>query len=298
MQTVTITAIEPLTLLARGKVRDIYEVDDEHLLLVTTDRLSAFDVVLPDAIPLKGAVLNSITIFWMEFFADLVANHLVATDVRDFPAMLQPFADQLAGRSVIVRRASPLPVECIVRGFITGSGWQDYQRTGSISGHRLPEGLLESDMLSTPIFTPSTKAEVGDHDENITVERARELVGDERMQRVEALSLGIYTRAREYAREKSILIADTKFEFGTIGDQLVLIDEVLTPDSSRFWPLDNYATGRAQQSFDKQVVRDYLTGIGFNKQPPGPRLPAELIEQTSKRYLEIHELLTGTKLAV
>jgi phosphoribosylaminoimidazole-succinocarboxamide synthase len=297
VKTVSQTSITAYPLVHRGKVRDIYEIDATTLLMVTTDRLSAFDVVLPDPIPLKGAVLNQMTLFWMDVFKDMVANHILAADVTDFPADLKPHADELSGRAVVVRKAKPLPIECIVRGYITGSGWKDYQRTGSVCGHALPQGLLESQELSTPLFTPSTKAEIGDHDENITVEQATALAGAEVAAQAEELSLGIYTKARDYARERGILIADTKFEFGLKNGRMLLIDEVLTPDSSRFWPADDYTEGKGQKSFDKQFVRDYLVSIGFKKQPPGPNLPEDVIAKTRDKYLEAFNRLTGRELA-
>ncbi|EPR37420.1 Phosphoribosylaminoimidazole-succinocarboxamide synthase [Desulfovibrio sp. X2] len=298
MKIVSKTNIPEYPLLSRGKVRDIYAVGDDELLIVTTDRLSAFDVILPDAIPFKGAVLNQITLFWMERFKDLVPNHVVADRIELFPENLRAYADELEGRSVIVKKASPLPIECIVRGYITGSGWKDYKKTGKVSGHALPEGLLESQELPEPLFTPSTKAEIGAHDENITVDRAGELIGGDVLREVERISLEIYRQARNYARNCGIIIADTKFEFGIKGGQLLWIDEALTPDSSRFWPMDGYEPGHGQPSFDKQFVRDYLEEIGFNKQPPAPHLPPELVEKTSRTYMRIFEMLTGSKLKV
>ncbi len=298
MKTVIQTDIKEYPLLHRGKVRDIYEIDSERLLIVTTDRISAFDVVLPDPVPLKGAILNQITLFWMDMFKDLAENHVLASDPRDFPAGLAPYAEELAGRAVLVKRAKPLSIECIVRGYITGSGWKDYRKTGAVSGHKLPEGLKESDMLATPLFTPSTKAEIGLHDENITVEQAKDMAGRELVAQVERLSIEIYSQAREYARSRGIIIADTKFEFGVADGRLLLIDEVLTPDSSRFWPVDGYMPGRGQPSFDKQFVRDWLERVGFDKKPPAPSLPRDVIEKTRDKYLEAYERLTGSKLDV
>jgi phosphoribosylaminoimidazole-succinocarboxamide synthase len=298
MHVLTHTDIPALNLISRGKVRDIYEVTPETLLIVTTDRMSAFDVVLPDPIPYKGVVLNQLTLFWLNKMAGIVANHLLAKDVADFPKLLQPFRDQLQGRSVLVRKARPLPVECIVRGHITGSGWKDYQKTGQVCGHQLPPGLLESQQLPHPLFTPSTKADVGRHDENISVHQAETMVGPELLSRVQDISLKIYSRARDYAWVLGIIIADTKFEFGLAGDSLLLIDEVLTPDSSRFWPVKDYMPGRSQPSFDKQYLRDWLTRSGWNKQAPGPNLPRDVIEQTRDRYLEAYAKLTGQKLAI
>jgi len=283
-------------------VRDIYATGPDTLLIVTTDRISAFDVIMDDPIPHKGVVLNQITLFWMEMFADLVPNHLLATDVKDFPAALKPHADMLEGRSVIVRRAAPLPIECIVRGYITGSGWKDYQKTGSVCGHQLPQGLRESDKLATPLFTPSTKADLGDHDENISVAEAMRITGEALASKAQELALGIYTNAREYAEKRGIIIADTKFEFGAVkegaDERLILIDEVLTPDSSRFWPMSDYAPGRGQMSFDKQFLRDWLEDIKFNKRPPAPKIPQDIIDQTRAKYLEAYRLLTGRELGV
>ncbi|WP_449243368.1 phosphoribosylaminoimidazolesuccinocarboxamide synthase [Desulfovibrio sp.] len=295
---VVTTDIKEFKLASRGKVRDIYEIDPSTLLIVTTDRISAFDVVMPDPIPLKGVILNQITLFWMKMMEDLVGNHILAADTADFPKALAPYSAILRGRSVLVRKAKPLPSECIVRGYIAGSGWKDYQKTGMVSGHKLPQGLRESDMLETPLFTPSTKAEIGQHDENITVDQAAAMLGPELMGKVQDLSLAIYSRARTHARTRGILIADTKFEFGATADGLLLIDEVLTPDSSRFWPADGYAPGRGQPSFDKQFLRDWLEEIGFDKRPPAPRIPAEIAEKTQEKYLEAYRLLTGTELAV
>ena len=297
MHAVAQTDIPALTLRSRGKVRDIYDLSPESLLIVTTDRISAYDVIMPDPIPQKGVILNQITLFWMEMFKDLVPNHLLATQPADFPAVCAPYADQLEGRAVVAKKAKPLPIECIVRGFITGSGLKDYKATGKVSGHALPAGLVESDMLPEPLFTPSTKADLGAHDENITLAKAKDMLGTELCAKVEALSLAMYAKARDYARERGIIIADTKFEFGLTDDGLILIDEVLTPDSSRFWPADGYAPGKSQPSFDKQYLRDWLTSIGFSKQPPAPHLPADVVEKTREKYLTAYEILTGKKLA-
>ncbi len=298
MKPVIETDIKDYPLLSRGKVRDIYDIDEETLLIVTSDRISAYDVIMPDPIPQKGVVLNQITLFWMEMMEDLVENHIIASAVDDFPEPLKAYRDQLEGRAVLVKKAKPLPIECIVRGFITGSGWNDYRKTGNVCGHVLPADLQESDMLKEPLFTPSTKADLGDHDENITLDKAAELVGEEMMRKVEKLSLDIYSRARDYAKQRGILIADTKFEFGTIGDRLILIDEVLTPDSSRFWPMEGYAPGKSQPSFDKQFLRDWLVDIGFNKQPPGPAIPQDINDQTRSKYVEAYRLLTGQDLGI
>ncbi len=297
MPAVTETDIKAYSLRSRGKVRDIYELSPESLLIVTTDRISAYDVIMPDPIPQKGVILNQITLFWMDMFKDLIPNHLLATETEDFPADLAPFADILAGRSVVAKKAKPLPIECIVRGFITGSGLKDYQATGTVCGHALPAGLTESDILPEPIFTPSTKAELGAHDENITLAKAKDLLGAELLAQVEAVSLSMYAKARDYARARGIIIADTKFEFGLTDEGLILIDEVLTPDSSRFWPAEGYAPGKSQPSFDKQYLRDWLTSIGFAKKPPAPRLPADVVEKTREKYLTAYEILTGKKLA-
>ncbi|MFZ5586864.1 MAG: phosphoribosylaminoimidazolesuccinocarboxamide synthase [Thermodesulfobacteriota bacterium] len=292
MSAVMETNLPDLKLVGRGKVRDIYDLG-EHLLIVASDRLSAFDVVLPDAIPDKGKVLTQISVFWFGQMADLTPNHLVAWRMEDMPAKLQPHRDQLEGRSMLVKKCKPLPIEVIVRGYLAGSGWSDYKKTGQVCGYKLPAGLRESDRLPEPLFTPSTKAEQGAHDENIDLIQAEKLVGVELAQEVARRALAIYGRARDLAAKAGIIIADTKFEFGALDGELILIDEVLTPDSSRFWPADDYQPGRGQQSFDKQYVRDYLESIGFNKQPPAPRLPAEVIEGTRARYLEALTRLTG-----
>lgn len=292
------TTISEYELVSKGKVRDIYAIDDDKLLLVTTDRISAFDVVMPDPIEDKGKVLNQITLFWMEMMADMVPNHIIATNVDDYPEPLHKYKEVLQDRSVLVKKAKPLPIECIVRGFITGSGWADYQKTGKVCGHDLPANLQESEMLEKALFTPSTKADLGDHDENITLDQAADLIGEEMMRKVEKLALDIYTRARDYAKERGILIADTKFEFGLLDGELILIDEVLTPDSSRFWPMDGYKAGQSQPSFDKQYFRDWLVEIGFNKQPPAPSVPEDIAAQTRAKYMEAYKLLTGSELEV
>ena len=298
MAAVLETNITEYPLISKGKVRDIYEIDENTLLLVTTDRISAFDVVMPDPIEDKGKVLNQITLFWMDMMKDLVSNHIIATDVDDYPEPLHKYKSELQDRSVLVRKAKPLPIECIVRGFITGSGWADYLKTGEVCGHKLPEGLRESEMLETALFTPSTKADLGEHDENISLEKTAQLLGEEMMRKVEKLALAIYTRARDYAKKRGILIADTKFEFGTIDGELIFIDEALTPDSSRFWPEQGYEPGKSQPSFDKQYFRDWLVEIGFNKQPPAPGIPADIAAQTRANYLEAYKLLTGEDLKV
>ncbi|CAO0822275.1 Phosphoribosylaminoimidazole-succinocarboxamide synthase [Desulfarculales bacterium] len=290
--TVMQTNLEGVPLVGRGKVRDLYDLG-EHLLIVASDRLSAFDVILPDPIPDKGRILTQISLYWFEQMQDLTPNHLVASRVADFPKILKPFAEQLEGRSLLVKRCKPLAIEAIVRGYLAGSGWSDYQKTGQVCGYALPQGLKESDRLEVPLFTPSTKAELGVHDLNISLDEARKLLGSGLADKVARRSLAIYARARELASRAGIIIADTKFEFGLSGDDLLLIDEVLTPDSSRFWPADSYQPGRSQKSFDKQFVRDYLKLIGFNKQPPAPTLPAEVIEGTRSRYLEALRRLSG-----
>ena len=284
-----------LPLVARGKVRDIYAVGEDKLLIVTTDRLSAFDVVLPKPIPNKGRVLTQTSLFWFEKFEDLVPNHLITGDVSQMGLDLKPEeVAQLEGRSMLVKKAKPLSIECVVRGYVTGSGWKDYKKTGSVCGHKLPEGLLECAKLDQPIFTPATKEETG-HDINIDFNQACEREGKEVTSKVRDLSIEIYMKGREYAEQKGILIADTKFEFGKLGDELILIDEVLTPDSSRFWPKDKYEAGHDQPSFDKQIVRNYLSGLDWNKEAPGPELPEDVIEKTSAAYQEIYEWLTGKK---
>ena len=280
-----------LKLLHRGKVRDIYKVG-RHLLIVATDRLSAFDVVLPTPIPGKGRILTQMSLFWFEKLKDLVPNHLVQADVTQFPEELKPFSKSLEGRSMLVKEAKPLPVECIVRGYIAGSGWKDYLRTGSVCGIKLPEGMLESQQLPDAIFTPSTKADVGSHDENISFEQVRKLLGKDVAEKARDISIRLYKTAADYARERGVIIADTKFELGISDGELILIDEVLTPDSSRFWPAEDYSPGRSQPSFDKQFVRDYLESISWDKKPPGPELPADIAEKTRQRYLEALRRLT------
>jgi phosphoribosylaminoimidazole-succinocarboxamide synthase len=278
-----------LKLRGRGKVRDIYELGDK-LLIVATDRLSAFDVVLPTPIPDKGKVLTQISLFWFETLANIVPNHVLSG--TDFAGSLAPYAASLHGRAMVVRKTEPLPVECVVRGYISGSGWKDYQKTGAICGISLPKGLRESDQLPEPIFTPSTKAATG-HDENISFEETVAQIGRPLAEKIRDRSLDIYRQASDRAAKRGIIIADTKFEFGLIGDELIWIDEALTPDSSRFWPADQYAPGKAQPSFDKQFVRDYLERIGWNKQPPGPELPADVVKATQAKYREAYEKVTG-----
>ena len=289
----------PLPLLRRGKVREVFEVDADHLLMVASDRISAFDYVLGSGIPDKGKVLTQLSAFWFEMLGDRVAHHLVSMDTRDFPSSVQAHADRLRGRAMLVRRTTPLPVECVARGYLEGSGWKDYQATGAICGHALPPGLVQCARLPEPLFTPATKAESG-HDENIAEEAAARLVGAERLAALKTLTLDIYGRGAAHAASQGILVADTKFEFGVVDETgretLVLIDEVLTPDSSRFWPADAYAPGRAQPSFDKQYVREYLEAIAWNKQPPVPTLPDEVVAGTRAKYLEAFTRLTGRSL--
>jgi phosphoribosylaminoimidazole-succinocarboxamide synthase len=277
-----------------GKVREIFDLGD-RLLLVATDRISAFDCVMPNGIPRKGEVLTQISHFWFERFASLVPNHLLASASDPLPEKLKPFAAQLARRSMIVKKAVPLKIECVVRGYLAGSGWLEYRKRQTVCGIQLPFGLVESSELPEPIFTPATKAETG-HDENISFEEAEKIVGSDVARQARDLSLKLYIKARQYARARGLIIADTKFEFGTFEGQLILIDEVLTPDSSRFWPADQYKEGRSQPSFDKQFVRDYLETLNWNKQPPAPALPPEVVEKTQAKYLEAYARLTGRDL--
>jgi phosphoribosylaminoimidazole-succinocarboxamide synthase len=282
-----------IKLLARGKVRDIYEFGD-RLLLVATDRLSAFDVVLPTPIPDKGRVLTQLSLFWFETLSDVVPNHVISG--TEFPKELDPYRDQVRGRSMLVRRTEPIRFECVVRGYLAGSGWKDYQKTSSVCGIPLPPGLVESARLPEPIFTPATKAESG-HDENISFEEMAGQLGSERADQLRDVSIELYRRAAAYAEQRGIIIADTKFEFGLINDELIWIDEALTPDSSRFWPADQYAPGGSQPSFDKQFVRDYLERIRWSKQPPAPELPPDVVAATTGKYREVYRRLTGHELA-
>jgi phosphoribosylaminoimidazole-succinocarboxamide synthase len=291
---VTRTEITEVPLVSRGKVRDIYDLG-QHLLIVSTDRISAFDHVLPNGIPDKGVVLNMLSDFWFDRTHSLVKNHVVSVSVDDLPPVLHRYRETLEGRFTLARKAAMLPVECIVRGYISGSGWNDYRKTGTIAGMPLPAGLVESDRLPQPLFTPSTKAESG-HDENISYEQSAVLLGRPLAERVRDASIAIYRHAAEYALTRGIIIADTKFEFGLIGDDLILADEVLTPDSSRFWPADAYVPGRGQPSFDKQYVRDYLLGINWDKEPPIPTLPDDVVAGTAAKYREAYERLTGNPL--
>jgi len=293
--TILDTQFSTLTLARRGKVRDVYDLG-EHLLIVATDRISAFDYVLGSAIPDKGRVLTQLSAFWFGKIADLTPHHLVSIDVDDFPASTRPYRDVLRGRSMLVRKTEPLPVECVARGFLAGSGWKDYQKTRQVCGVTLPPGLKEADRLPATIFTPATKAESG-HDENISEAQAGAIVGRDVVARLRAVTLEVFAAGVAYADTRGIIIADTKFEFGFAGDDLLLIDEVLTPDSSRFWPKADYRPGRAQPSFDKQFVRDYLEQIGWNKQPPVPSLPDDVVARTREKYLEAYRRITGRTLA-
>jgi phosphoribosylaminoimidazole-succinocarboxamide synthase len=290
------TDFPTLTLYARGKVRDLYAVSG-WLLLVATDRISAFDHVLGSGIPDKGRILTQLSLFWFDFLKDVVPNHLVTADVNQFPDELKPFATELRGRSMIVARAQMFPVECVVRGYLSGSGWKDYQQTGAVCGIPLPKGLVESQQLPEPIFTPASKSSSG-HDENISFSDMEQRIGRTSAERLREISLEIYRRASEHAASKGLILADTKFEFGTTAKGIVLADEVLTPDSSRFWPADTYSPGKPQLSFDKQFVRDYLEQIRWNKQPPAPALPEDVVSKTRDKYLEAYRRLTGkTELA-
>jgi phosphoribosylaminoimidazole-succinocarboxamide synthase len=286
------TDFDNLSLLKRGKVRDIYDLG-ENLLMVATDRISAFDVVMPNPIPDKGIILTQISLFWFDVMRPLIANHVITSKVDEYPEICRPYAAQLEGRSMLVKKTEPLPIECVVRGYLSGSGWKSYRQSGTVCGIQLPDGLEESDKLPEALFTPSTKADVGDHDINIDFDEAVNLVGPETARRVRDLSLDIYGQGAELADRKGIIIADTKFEFGTLGDELYLIDEVLTPDSSRFWPKASYRPGGAQASYDKQYLRDYLSSLNWDKTPPAPELPGEVVRKTRQKYLEALTQLTG-----
>src|SRR4051794_2302704 len=292
--TILSTDLPGLELHGRGKVRDVYRVDDQ-LLFIATDRISAFDYVLPSGIPDKGRVLTQLSIFWFDFLRDVTPTHFLTANLAEYPEALRPFSDQLAGRSMIVKRANMVEIECVARGYISGSGWKEYRENGTVCGIKLPTGLRESDKLPEPIFTPATKAQTG-HDENVSFEHVVSLIGEDLARRLRDLTLEIYSRAARYAETKGIIIADTKFEFGFVGDELVLGDEVLTPDSSRFWPAETYKPGGAQFSFDKQYVRDYLESIKWNKQPAAPSLPEEVAEKTSAKYRQAYQVLTGSEL--
>ncbi len=290
------TTLAHLTLVRRGKVRDVYAVDEKHLLIVATDRISAFDSVLPTPIPRKGEVLTALSRYWFEKLSHIVPNHLLTTNVDEMPPNVSKESDELRGRSMFVRRTDVFPIECVVRGYLSGSGWKDYLHTGEVCGHRLPSGLRESEQLGEPIFTPATKAETG-HDENISEETMASIIGAGDTKFLRDVSRRLYQEASDYARRRGIIIADTKFEFGRNSEgQVILIDEALTPDSSRFWPAEDYAVGRSQSSFDKQYVRDYLEQLGWDKQPPAPSLPPEIAQATSERYLEAYRVLVGREL--
>jgi phosphoribosylaminoimidazole-succinocarboxamide synthase len=289
------TDFSDLNIVHRGKVRDMYTIPghDDKLLMVATDRISAYDVVMDDAIPGKGAVLTKLSLFWFELLGDIVENHLITADVEEYPEECKPYAEQLRGRSMLVKKTKPLPIECIVRGYISGSFWKAYNVDRVVCGFELPEGMKESDKFPSPLFTPSTKAELGDHDENISIEAMEEILGKEQAEKVADISVKLYQKAAEFAREKGIIIADTKFELGVIDDRIILIDEVLTPDSSRFWPMDKYTPGQGQPSFDKQFLRDYLSSLDWDKTPPPPQLPEQIVEKTKQRYEEAVSLITG-----
>ena len=293
---ITTTDLPGFKLHSKGKVRDIYDIDENTLLLVTTDRMSAFDVILGEPIPWKGVILNQLTLFWMNKFAHLIPNHIIESDVDKYPAALQPYRDQLVGRSVLAKKAQPLKAECIVRGYIAGSGWKSYKKDGTLCGVHLPAGLKESDKLPEIMFTPSTKGEMGTHDENISLEKMREIVGKDLADKAAETSLAIYREASEYAASRGIIIADTKFEFGIVDGQLTLIDEVLTPDSSRFWPADSYEPGHSQPSFDKQYLRDWLETQVWDKTPPAPALTPTVRDTTAEKYQEAFRLITGRSL--
>ena len=286
------TTLSGLTLHSRGKVRDIYDLGDK-LLLVASDRISAFDVILPTPIPDKGKILTQLSAFWFTKIGDIVPHHLISTNIEDFPEVCRPHRAALAGRTMLVKKSKPAPVECIVRGYITGSGWKDYQKTGAVSGVALPRGLVEAARLDEPIFTPSTKAAVGDHDLNITYDAMIEKVGKVKAEKMRDAAVAIYQSARAFAETKGIIIADTKFEFGMEGDKILLIDEVLTPDSSRFWPMDGYQPGKSPDSFDKQFVRDYLLKLNWNMKPPAPELPPDIVKKTQDKYREALRRLTS-----
>lgn len=290
------TELGSLPLISRGKVRDLYDLGD-LMLIVATDRISAYDVVMPNPVPDKGKVLTKMSRFWFSLTKDIVPNHLISTDLKDFPAECAPYRNVLEGRSMLVTKTEVIPIECVVRGYLSGSAWEEYQATGTVCGVRLKEGLEESCKLNAPIFTPATKAEIGQHDENITFDKMEKIVGKMVARNLRNLSIAVYERAREYAERRGIIIADTKFEFGMKGDRMILIDEVLTPDSSRFWPKDTYRSGVPQMSFDKQFLRDYLVSIKWSKRPPAPELPAEVIKKTREKYLEAYKRLVGKEFA-
>jgi phosphoribosylaminoimidazole-succinocarboxamide synthase len=292
---VSMTEFKSLTLQGRGKVRDIYDLGD-RLLIVATDRISAFDVVMPNPIPDKGRILTQLSRFWFDLTKEVVPNHIISAEVEDYPKDCRPYWEMLKDRSMLVVKANVLPIECVVRGYLSGSGWEEYKKTGEVCGIPLAKGLLESSKLEEPIFTPATKAEMGLHDENITFEKVENIVGKNRAKKLRSLSLAIYKKARDFAEGKGIIIADTKMEFGIKDKKLLLIDELLTPDSSRFWPKDGYRPGGPQKSFDKQFLRDYLLSIKWDKSPPAPQLPEEIVTRTREKYLEAYERLVGKPL--
>ncbi len=285
------THMPGLKLFRQGKVRDVYDLEDK-LLMIATDRISAFDCIMPNGIPDKGRILTAMSLFWFEFTREFIPDHLLAHKIQDFPPFLQKYSSQIEGRSMLVRKTKPLPVECVARGYIAGSGWKDYQETGEICGVKLPSGLKQAQKLPETIFTPATKADTG-HDENISFAQAAEILGTRTAKRVRDITIQIYERARDYAMKRGIILSDTKFEFGILDDKLILIDEVLTPDSSRFWPVSSYREGQSPPSFDKQFVRDYLEGLDWDKTPPAPALPAEIVTKTREKYLEAYRMLTG-----
>jgi len=292
---ISTTEFKTLKLKGRGKVRDIYDLGD-RLLIVATDRISAFDVVMPNPIPDKGKILTQLSILWFDLTKEVVPNHILSTEVEDYPKECQPYQEMLRSRSMLVVKTEVLPVECVVRGYLSGSGWEEYQKTGEVCGIKLPKGLRESSKLEEPIFTPATKAEIGLHDENIPFEKVEKTVGKDLARKVKSISLAIYKKARDFAEQRGILIADTKMEFGVKAEKLILIDELLTPDSSRFWPENEYQPGGPQKSFDKQFLRDYLLSIRWDKSPPAPTLPEEIVKKTREKYLEAYERLVGRPL--
>lgn len=289
---ISVTEFKTLTLKGRGKVRDIYDLGDQ-LLIVATDRISAFDVVMPNPVPDKGRVLTQLSRFWFDMTREIIPNHVISTEVKNFPELCRPYEEMLKDRSMLAVMTKVLPIECVVRGYLSGSGWEEYKKTGEVCGIPLPKGLLESSKLEEPIFTPATKAEMGLHDENITFGKVEKIIGKDLSQRLRSSSLAVYKKARDFAEGRGIIIADTKMEFGIKGETLLLIDELLTPDSSRFWPKDGYAPGHSQKSFDKQFLRDYLLSIKWDKSPPAPQLPEEIVEKTREKYLEAYERLVG-----
>ncbi len=289
----TSTDIPDLKVFRQGKVRDVYDLED-RLLIVATDRISAFDCIMPNGIPDKGRILTAMSMFWFEFTREFIPDHLLAHNIQDFPLFLHEYSSQIEGRSMLVRKTRPLPVECVARGYIAGSGWKDYQETGAICGIKLPSGLKQAQKLPETIFTPATKADTG-HDENISFAQAAQIIGTQTAELVRDITIRIYERARDYAMNRGIIIADTKFEFGIFNDEIILIDEVLTPDSSRFWPVSSYRKGQSPPSFDKQFVRDYLEGLDWDKTPPAPALPSRIVSKTREKYLEAYRMITGSE---